>query len=321
MTTIRMRRDTAAVWTIQDPILAAGEWGIETDTHQGKVGDGTTAWTDLVYSAVPDTRTAVNNLAYTILASDKIVAQTGTLTTSRTFTLPAANAVPAGKEIVVIDESGTVTAANTIVIARSGSDTIDGATSSTITSPYGSRRLVSDGTSKWTHDSSYLRDGLFTAKGSIVAASAANTPVGVTVGSDGYVLKAASGQTPGVQWAGQSEVLIIAVSDETTAITTGAAKVTFRMPFAMTVTSVRANVNTVSSSGPVTVDINEGAGAGTSILSTKITIDQSEFTSLDAVAPVISDTALADDAQITIDIVAAGTGAKGLKVTIIGTRA
>lgn len=111
----------------------------------------------------------------------------------------------------------------------------------------------------------------------------------------------------------------VAVSDETTAITTGTAKVTFRMPHAMTVSAVRASVNTVSSSGVVTVDINEG---GTTILSTKLNIDASEKTSLTAATPpVISDAALADDAEITIDIDAAGTGAKGLKVWLIGNRA
>lgn len=115
------------------------------------------------------------------------------------------------------------------------------------------------------------------------------------------------------------EVLLLALGDETTAITTGTAKITFRMPFAMNpVTDVRSNVNTVSSSGLVTVDINEG---GSSILSTKLSIDASEKTSVTAATPyVLSDTALADDAEITLDVDAAGTGAKGLKVAIIGVR-
>ena len=122
--------------------------------------------------------------------------------------------------------------------------------------------------------------------------------------------------------AKQAEVLIVAVGDETTAITTGTAKVTLRMPWAMTVTAVRASLTTASSSGTPTVDINEGAGAGTSILSTKLTIDANELTSTTAATPaVISDAALADDAQITIDIDTAGTGAAGLKVYLIGTRA
>jgi len=112
---------------------------------------------------------------------------------------------------------------------------------------------------------------------------------------------------------------VIACSDETTDLTTGT-KVTFRMPYAFTVTAVRASLTTAGTGGTlVTVDINE---AGTTILSTKLTIDASETTSTTAATPaVISDSALADDAQMTIDIDAVGstnTG-KGLKVEIIGT--
>lgn len=114
--------------------------------------------------------------------------------------------------------------------------------------------------------------------------------------------------------------LIIAASDETTALTTGTAKVTFRMPYAMTLTSVRASLTTAQTSGSIfTVDINEG---GASILSTKLTIDNTEKTSTTAAtAAVISDTALVDDSEITIDIDQVGDGtAKGLKVTLIGKR-
>jgi hypothetical protein len=114
------------------------------------------------------------------------------------------------------------------------------------------------------------------------------------------------------------ESFIIAISDESTAITTGTAKVTFRMPYAFTLTDVRASLNTVSSSGTPTFDINEG---GVSILSTKLTIDANEKTSTTAAtAVVISDTSLADDAEITIDIDTAGTGAKGAKIVLIGYR-
>jgi len=120
----------------------------------------------------------------------------------------------------------------------------------------------------------------------------------------------------------QREVIQLAVSDETTALTTGTAKLTFRMPFAMTVTEVRASLTTAgTTSGTTTIDINEG---GVSILSTLLTIDFSEKTSTTAATPaVISDSALADDAEITIDIDAISGGATeaGLKVTLIGNRA
>ena len=93
------------------------------------------------------------------------------------------------------------------------------------------------------------------------------------------------------------------------------------MPRAVTLTAVRASLTTAQASGNIfTVDINE---SGTSILSTKLTIDNTEKTSTTAATPpVISDTALADDAEMTIDIDQIGNGtATGLKVTLIGTRA
>jgi len=115
--------------------------------------------------------------------------------------------------------------------------------------------------------------------------------------------------------------LVVAASDETTALTTGTAKITFRMPRAITLTSVRASLTTAQASGSIlTIDINE---SGTSILSTKLTIDNTELTSTTAATPpVISDVNLADDSQITIDIDQIGNGtAKGLKVMLIGNYA
>ena len=117
----------------------------------------------------------------------------------------------------------------------------------------------------------------------------------------------------------ENVVFQIACSDNTTAITSGTSKAYFRSPYAFTVTAVRASLLTAQTSGSIfTVDINEG---GTSILSTKLTIDNNEKTSTTAAtAAVISDTAIADDAEITIDVDQAGTGPAGLIVTIIGTR-
>jgi hypothetical protein len=115
-----------------------------------------------------------------------------------------------------------------------------------------------------------------------------------------------------------TESFILACSDETTALTSGTAKVTFRMPYAFTVTAVYASLTTAQTSGSIfTVDINE---AGTSILSTKLTIDNTEDDSATAAtAAVISDTALAARAKITVDIDQIGDGtAKGLKVAIVG---
>ena len=114
---------------------------------------------------------------------------------------------------------------------------------------------------------------------------------------------------------------IVACSDETTAITTGTAKVTFRAPYAFTLTAVRASVTTAPTGSTIVIDINE---AGVSVLSTKLSIDASEKTSTTAAtAAVISDSAIADDAEITIDFDQVGStiAGAGVKVTLIGTHA
>lgn len=108
--------------------------------------------------------------------------------------------------------------------------------------------------------------------------------------------------------------IIVAVSDETTALTTGTAKITFRMPYAATLVAVRASVATAPTGAALIVDINEG---GTTVLSTKLSIDAGEKTSVTAAsAAVISDSSLADDAEITIDIDQIGStvAGAGLKV-------
>lgn len=117
-----------------------------------------------------------------------------------------------------------------------------------------------------------------------------------------------------------TESIIIACSDETSAIVTGNAKVTFRMPYAFTLSAVRASVTTAPTGSTIIIDINEG---GSTILSTKLSIDAGEKTSTTAAsAAVISDTALANDAEITIDFDQVGStiAGAGVKVYLIGTR-
>ena len=114
-------------------------------------------------------------------------------------------------------------------------------------------------------------------------------------------------------------VIQLACSDLTTAITSGTNKAYFRSPYAFTLTEVRASLFTAQTAGSIfTVDINE---SGTSVLSTKLTIDNNEKTSVTAATPpVIGDSSIADDAEITIDVDQAGTSPAGLIVTLIGTR-
>ena len=117
------------------------------------------------------------------------------------------------------------------------------------------------------------------------------------------------------------EAIICTVTEESANVATGTDLITFRVPYAMTVTEVRASVKTAPTGSTIIVDIND---TGSTILSTKLSIDAGETTSTTAATPpVISDTALADDAQITIDVdqVGSSTPGVGLKVYILGYRA
>lgn len=113
--------------------------------------------------------------------------------------------------------------------------------------------------------------------------------------------------------------LLVAITDETSAPVAGSNKISFRMPFAGVLNEVRLSASVAQTSGSIiTVDINE---SGSTILSTKLTLDNGEKTSLSATPPVISDSTLADDAELTFDIDQVGDGtARGLKVLLKGIR-
>ena len=79
--------------------------------------------------------------------------------------------------------------------------------------------------------------------------------------------------------------------------------------YATTLQGVAASVTTAPVGSTAIFDLNEG---GTSVLSTKVSIDASETTSeTAATAPVISDSALAANAEMTIDIDQIGSSTAG----------
>lgn len=71
---LEFRRDTAANWTANNPALAAGEPGFETDTGKLKVGDGSTAWASLGYIAAASGVTSLDSItgAVTLTAGTNI---------------------------------------------------------------------------------------------------------------------------------------------------------------------------------------------------------------------------------------------------------
>jgi hypothetical protein len=147
---VKRRRDVAA--TVAAYVGAQGELIVDTTNNRITVHDGVTAGgfaAAKLSEVITNGRTAVSDAAYTVLATDRSVAYTA-LTAARTVTLPAASAYPTGTALTIFDESGNCSATNALTIARSGSDTIDGATSASIATAYGHLALESNGSGKWT---------------------------------------------------------------------------------------------------------------------------------------------------------------------------
>jgi hypothetical protein len=104
-----------------------------------------------------------------------------------------------------------------------------------------------------------------------------------------------------------------AIGDQTSVMSADTDLMQIAMPAPGTFLTVQGFVNTASSSGTITFDINKNT---TSILSTKITIEVNEKNSLDATSqPVISTASFVAGDIISFDIDGAGTGAKGPVIT------
>ena len=116
-------------------------------------------------------------------------------------------------------------------------------------------------------------------------------------------------------------VIQVKVFDDATALATGNGKAIFMIPVelnGMNLVDVEAFVTTVSSSGAPNVMIRNVTDSQ-DMLSTAITIDASEYTSLTAATAPVINTSYDDVATgdlIAIDVDGAGTGAKGLGIIL-----
>jgi hypothetical protein len=89
-TRMQQRRGTAAEWTAANPILAAGEFGYETDTGKFKIGDGTNTWSNIeafsdasaILGAAPATLDTLEELAAAIDNNPDFFSVVGGNTTS-----------------------------------------------------------------------------------------------------------------------------------------------------------------------------------------------------------------------------------------------
>lgn len=223
----------------------------------------------------------------------------------------ASNALP------INNQTGNYTLANSDRFLTVG---MNSASARDLTVPNNSTVSIAVGSTFWI-------DQLGTAAFSLVAAGGVtlNVEAGYSLTSRGQYSSVILKKTAtnvwtvyGTECASCVETrLAFSCSDLTTAITTGNSKAYFDLGAAFTITAVRATLLTAQSSGTIlTIDIND---TGTTILSTKLTIDNSETSSATAATPaVISDTAIAANGRLTIDFDAVGTGGVGVIVEIVG---
>jgi hypothetical protein len=91
-TRFKLRSDTAANWTAVNPVLQAGEIGLETDTRKFKVGDGSTAWSELSYWPAATATMARGQCSKMDSGTTTIATQSTYVTTGLTATLDSGTA-------------------------------------------------------------------------------------------------------------------------------------------------------------------------------------------------------------------------------------
>lgn len=124
--------------------------------------------------------------------------------------------------------------------------------------------------------------------------------------------------SPVTWYAINFEQIVVAFSNESDAISAGTNKVKFPLLYSFYLVAAHAFLSTAQASGSaLTVDINDD---GASLLSTKITLDNTENSSVTAATqPVLASNLIAANSVISVDVDTIGDGtAKGGKIILIG---
>jgi hypothetical protein len=166
VTQIQVRRGTASQWTSANPTLAAGEWGLETDTGKVKIGDGTTAWNSEPYIGAGDvtltgTQTLTNKTltapvitiatsaqtaSYTLVLADQSDLVEISNASANTLTVPLNSSVafPTGTTITILQ-----TGAGQTTITPTGGVTINGTPGLKLRAQWSSATLIKRATDTW----------------------------------------------------------------------------------------------------------------------------------------------------------------------------
>jgi hypothetical protein len=190
-TQLQQRRGTAASWTSTNPTLAAGEIGFESDTGKIKIGNGSTAWNALAYTA---SSTAVTYL-YNATAAQTTFSGADANGLTLAYTVGAEQVYLNGA-LQVRGSDYTATNGTSIVLASGAlvNDVLNVIAFSAMS--------VADTYTQAQANALFIPDAIVDAKGDLIAATASDTVARLAVGADGAVLQADSSTATGLSWAG-----------------------------------------------------------------------------------------------------------------------
>jgi hypothetical protein len=150
-TQIQIRRGTASQWTTTNPVLAAGELGLETDTGYLKAGNGSSLWSSLSYinqyAQFPALVTnAQSGTSYTTVLSDayKIIELNNSSAITLTVPLSSSVAYAIGTQIQLL-QTGT----GQVTVAATAGVTINYNPGLKLRGQWSSATLIKRGTDTW----------------------------------------------------------------------------------------------------------------------------------------------------------------------------
>jgi hypothetical protein len=185
---IQIRNGTAAQWTSANPVLAAGEIGIENDTRKQKFGDGTTAWNSLAYASggTVTSVTGTSPVASSGGATPAISLASGYGDTQNPYASKTAN-------FVLAAPNGSANVPSFRALVSADIPTLNQNTTGTAAGLSSTLAVTSGGTGQTTYTDGQLLIGNSTGNTLTKATLTAGTNVTITNSAGGITIAAAGG--------------------------------------------------------------------------------------------------------------------------------
>jgi hypothetical protein len=158
-------------------------------------------------------------------------------------------------------------------------------------------------------------DALWDAAGDLVVGTGADAAVRVSVGADGEVLVADSGEAAGVKWAPMMRYITFGVNGT---LVVGAGSVRFYAPFACTLVRVQAAVGAAPTGASVIVDVNKNGTTFFTTQANRPAVAAAVYVSSWA-TPDVTTLAVGDYVTVDVDQVGSSVAGSDLVVTVEAT--